>query len=224
MRRQIHKPILFTGMAAVFGIVQFAAAVTLAMNVSEDYAMTGQFLSDLGRADNAEAAPIFNRGVVILGVLLIPFFLVMPRVLQRFRNLIRVAGVVSACGLIGIGLTPYDQFFVAHQLCLAMWVAPMLLLMVTFFVAAVLDGFATRWLTIGTIVCLIAIFGYITAGSHQGHVVLQKAVAVLAIWWFAMVFLTVVVTTVGSITLRREIVERQAQSYLRMIKHNHRRG
>ncbi len=224
MQRQLHKPILFCGLVAIVGIIQFGVAVGGAMNASaQEYRMTSQFLSDLGRSDNPASAPIFNRGVIFLGLTLIPFFLVMPRVLHRLRTTLRVAGVMSACGLIGIGLTPYDRYFAAHQVFLVLWIAPMLLLMVLFFINAVLDGFATRWLTISTLLTVFAVCGYALIGIHQGHVVFQKLVAVLAVGWFALVFLSVLVTTVGSITSRREIVEHQAAKYLRSIERNHRR-
>ncbi len=226
MARQLHKPILVCGLIAIVGICQFAFGVSAAIQQSrERYEMTNQFLSDLGRNDNPHAAAIFNPAVIMLGVALIPFFLVMPGVLARFRGTLRISGVTAACGLIGIGLTPYDDWYVAHLMFLTMWVAPMLLMMIVFLLSALGTGLlhngrlGSRWLLLATGSAVLAIGGYALIDNHHGHVVFQKIVAVLAVAWFVLVFLSVVITTVGSLTRRTEIVERQAISYLRTLEH-----
>ncbi len=221
---------LVFGLLALLGILQFALSVYHAINIYPDgYSITNNFLSDLGRtatlkgADNAVCASIFDRSVVALGISLIPFFSVMPTVLQKGRSVLCVLGVLSAIGLIGIGLTPYDRYFVAHHVALGLWIGPMLLMVVTFFICAKLDGTSSAMLSIATLLVVLAVCGYAFSGSHSGHVVFQKVLAILAGFWFCLVFITVPVVTIQAISSRRLMVEKQATQYLKVIQRSPKR-
>ena len=118
-------------------IAQFLYAVPQAMSVYPGgYSITHNFLSDLGcaftssQSDNSASASIFNRSIIVLGFSLIPFFIVLPTELGKSRWVIRYSGVLSAMGLIGIGSTPYDQYFVEHFVALGLWIVPMLFVVV----------------------------------------------------------------------------------------------
>jgi hypothetical membrane protein len=136
------------------GVLQFVACVGLAMlcypggsvadRHSPGYAIFGNFLSDLGRETawcgrpNGASCRLFNISIVLLGLATAPFFLFLPLHAPDRAALLGVAaalGVVSACGLIGIGLTPYDRYLEAHLRALAWWLVP-------FWIAVVIHSLA----------------------------------------------------------------------------------
>jgi hypothetical membrane protein len=115
------------------GVLQFLVCTTLAMlnypggtlvdRHSVGYALFANYLSDLGRtvacsgSANGVSAALFNTSIVLLGVSTVPFFVFLPlHAPDRARLLWTAAafGVLSAFGLIGIGLTPYDKHLAAH--------------------------------------------------------------------------------------------------------------
>ena len=145
-------------------------------------------------------------------------FAVMPAVLQEGRSVLCVSGVLSAIGLIGIGLTPCDRYFVAHHAALGLWIGPMVLMIAAFSAYAKLTGISSAMLSIVTILVTLAVCAYAFAGSHNGHVVFQKILAILAACWFSLVFITVSMSTVQSISSRRLMVERQATQYLKALQ------
>ena len=131
---------LLVSLVACAGILQFLASLFLAVNLyaggtgmqpeSKGYSWTGNFSATGGAHGPGQAqttpspARMFNRSVLLLGSSLLPFFAVLPSVLERNRAAIWLAGTLSACGLVGIGLTPYDRHFVAHHIALGAWVGP----------------------------------------------------------------------------------------------------
>ena len=230
MAWRLNRINLVCGVVALVGIGQFLYAVVDAMNAFPGgYSIAENFLSDLGRTtthnnqDNTASASIFNRSIIALGISLVPFFSVMPSVLDRRVWMIRSAGVLSATGLIGIGLTPYDLYFVEHHLALALWIIPLLVTVVAFAVSAELDRLASAILSLCTLLVVIAAGAYAFAGDLSGHVIFQKVLVVLATAWFCLVFLIVSMTTIRSITSTRLIAEKQARQYLKVIQRNHRR-
>jgi hypothetical membrane protein len=228
MTWEFHKTNLVFGLVAFLGIAQFLYSAPHAMSVYPGgYSVTENFLSDLGcrathrHEDNSASALIFNRSIVVLGFSLIPFFTVMPAVLPRRGLTIRCSGLLSAIGLIGVGLTPYDQYFVEHHLALGLWIAPMLVMVVNFAAGADLGRTVSTSLTVCTSLVVLAAWAYAFAGDHRGHVIFQKALAIFAVFWFCLVFLIVSVSTVQSVSSRRLTIERQARQYLEVIQRNH---
>jgi hypothetical membrane protein len=124
-QRQVNRAIVFCGIVALGGIGQFVYSTVVAIeHYGCDYSITSNFLSDLGRTKtvgggtNTVSAAIFNRGAILLGVSLLPFFGIRPSVVEKYRKTMRSSGILSSAGLIGIGLTPYDQYYVAHNMAL----------------------------------------------------------------------------------------------------------
>ena len=222
MTWELHKTNFCCGIVALAGITQFVCAVVRAIHTMDGYSITENFLSDLGRTHSSSAS-LFNGSAVILGISLVPFFTAMPDVLERGQTVVRLSGVLSSLGLVGIGLTPYDKYFVAHHVALALWIGPMCMLVLSFFTIASSGGRTNVALAVGTLLVLLSVGAYAFAGSHGGHVILQKVLAILAVVWFCLVFISVTVTTMGSFPARRIIAERQARQYLQVIRRNHRR-
>lgn len=225
---------------ACLGIGQFLVSLILAVNLyaggtsleprSQGYAWTGNFLSDLGRtrawsgADNAASARKFNRAVIVLGASLLPFFAVLAWVLEQSRAAIWLSGTLSACGLIGIGLTPYDQHFVAHHIALGVWIGPMFILVLAYLFAATQRDEASLGTITCTVALLMAVIGYGAAGSHAGYVAMQKVTVVLSIFWFGGITFRVATVTAQQITGRGPLIERQAERYMQQLQRRHRRG
>lgn len=87
-------------------------------------------LSDLGltrawsMGPNAVSALVFNSAMVLLGLTVLPFFLRLADTVPHAPRRGRAAawlGAVSALGLIGVGLTPFDRLADGHNLALALW-------------------------------------------------------------------------------------------------------
>lgn len=230
MTLEVNKTQLIFGLVALLGIAQFLYLVPRAMSVYPGgYLISHNFLSDLGCTvtssgrDNSASATIFNRSIILLGILLIPFFTALPTVLENPHWIIRCAGVLSALGLIGVGSTPYDRYFVEHFVALGLWIFPMLVMVVTFAVSAETDRITSLALLFCTFLVLLAAGAYAFAGYHSGHVIFQKILAILSIFWFCLVFVIVSVSTIQSIPSTRLIAERQARKYLNIIQRDHRR-
>ncbi len=139
----------------------------------------------------------------------------------------QVCGIIAALGLIGIGLTPVDLFYVPHHIALVMWVLPMPV-MSTFFAyvcfrsAGILGWLAGSVATIMATVLVVAIFFYALAGSPGGYVVMQKIVVGISIVWFLLLAIRVSLATVQVVTVgRREQIAQQAEEYSATLKRGH---
>lgn len=231
MTWKINKLNLVCGIVALLGIAQFFHAVLNAMNFFPGgYSITTNFLSDLGCADaiknqnDMTSALNFNRSIILLGSLLIPFFTVMPAVLERRVEMLRYTGILSALGLIGIGLMPYDLYYFLHHVALGIWIVPLLVFVVSLAISIDLGRFSSAMLLFFSLLVVLAIGGYAFAGDPSGHVIFQKLVVILAACWFCLVFVIVSISTVQSIVSTRLIAEKQARQYLEVIQRNHRRS
>lgn len=177
-------------------------------------------------ADNTISADYFNHSIIVLGVLLTPFFLVMPTILEEGQQVVRVAGVLSTFGLIGLGLTPYDVQLVSHLVSLGLWLSSTLVLVVMMFylVGSRLNGFSRGVMTVATIAVLFAATGYILIETPTGQVLFQKLVVVVVAGWFCLLLPVVSLTTIDAVLPYKLLVEQQARDYLKHIStHSHRR-
>lgn len=224
--------VLVFGLFAMFGIGQFALSLALAVNRyggEDGYSATENFLSDLGRTrtvdgvNNVTASEIFNRSVVILSLSLAPFFCALTTVLNKHRVAVPSFGFASSLGLMGLGLTPYDRYFVGHNVSLGLWLGPMIVMVLGFFRSLRSEGAVSRRLTGVTVLLVLATIGYALVIHHSGHVVFQKIVAVLAVIWFLLVFATVSVSTIHSVSPRQLLAERQAIRYMEVMRRGPRR-
>lgn len=229
---QVRWAHIAAGVIAWAGIIQFGLAVRAAIVAypGGQYSMGRQFLSDLGATraaggeSNSESARLFNRAAVLLGLSAVPFFLLLPstlpaegkpRYVRAMQWALGAAGAASALGLVGIGLTPYDVYFVAHCVALALWLAPMLLLAVVWLLVCVRHERASLGLLSVTLFLVFASLLYGLSGPH-GYAVFQKLVVATAIVWFALLFLQVSAATVTVVTTSSRVqhVERQAARYM----------
>lgn len=228
----VNRSHFLLSVAAWCGMLQFLVGTYWAMEVYPGgYSLGGNFLSDLGRTVSASGAAnpscvLFNVSVVILGTALLGFFVFVPAMIEERKWWIRGPGVLSAAGVVGIGLTPYDKFFGPHIVALVMWLGPMVVLLLAH-LATTADtsrsAILTRLVALATI---LAVFGYACAGFHDGRVFMQKVTAGLAIVWFLAIaspFSPVYRTAFTYISQRRVLAERQALKYMKTLERGYRR-
>jgi hypothetical membrane protein len=229
----ISRTHLIVSVIAFLGIVQFLGGVTMAIHRypvfigTIGYSVSDNFLSDLGCSrtpwgqDNSASAAFFNRSAMILGATLLPFFSILPTTIGRLRKVVWISGTLSALGLIGIGLTPYDLHFTAHNVALGLWIGPMFVLLVGHLIASGLDEQTSFARTACTIALLCAILAYALGGTRTEVVVMQKLTVAVAIVWFSMIGVSVAGTVVQIVSTRRQMIERQAEEYMETLQRGH---
>ena len=177
-RASLASVVILLGGMAQFGI-NLSVAVT---SFGDRYSFSRNFLSDLGRAAKP-SAPYFNVGVILLGLSLTVFFANAAR--QDDRRVFGIAGIVSAAGLVGIGLTPLDRYFLEHHIFLVMWLLPMFVMI--FSSIQMFDGSIRRFVIIAGLTLWLLMSLYVSsAGSHSApfH---QKIVVIFAIGWLLLI-------------------------------------
>ena len=108
----------------------------------------------------------------------------LPRHYRSEELTVRFFGLVSAIGLVGIGLTPYDRYLANHLAALFFWLGPLFLLMLVFLFLASTKGLWV-WVLRGLAIAVIyAVIRYAFASNLAESVVMQKVTAVLGIVWF----------------------------------------
>ncbi len=131
---------------------------------SEGYDFWQNTLCDLGETVtesgliNPGTAKWFNASMIILMLSFVPLWLILPRTFpsrRRIGMVVRIAGMLSLAGMLGVGLTPADRYVFLHSLaigCASIPGIPALLLAV---IGMISDGKCPRVYTIGSIVFLV---------------------------------------------------------------------
>ena len=229
---QLNRSHFLLSVAAWCGMLQFVICVKGAMQVYDGgYSLSHHFLSDLGRTVSLSGMPnpscvLFNLSVVILGTALLGFFVLVPPAVDEGRWFVRVPGILSAMGIIGIGLTPYDKLLVPHIVALVLWLGPMVLLLIAHVVSSAISGRESNVTRVLAFATIVAVLGYAIAGTHSGYVFMQKITASLAIVWFLAIASPtspVYRATMRYVSERRVLAERQAVHYMRLLERGHRR-
>jgi len=133
---------------------------------SEGYDFWHNTLCDLGETVtesgliNPGTAKWFNASMVIVMLSFVPLWLILPRTFPSRRKIgmiVRVAGMLSLAGMLGVGLTPADRYVFLHSFaigCAAIPGIPALLLAVTGMFA---DRQCPRVYAIGSAVFLVIV-------------------------------------------------------------------
>lgn len=205
---------------AAAGICQFLAALYYAAkHYPKGYFWYNHFISDLGRTvtvdgiDNSANSLLFSASSVLLGVMLLPFLLVLPATFDRGRVWLRILGLLTVFGLIGIGQTPYDTHFFAHHAFLFLWIVPMLLMALGLSVVMYLEGCTNPSPILMSGLLSAGSTAYACMNSHYGFVVMQKLVVLLSLIWFYVIVRSVVVVTRWVPSERQRIIDAQAVWY-----------
>lgn len=217
---------MIVSLAALVGLAQFLVAVTYAITYYPGgYSFFSDFLSDLGRNATDRASPgvsrLFNRSIVLLGLSLLPFFALVPSTVDsggRTSWVFGIGGAISAVGLIGIGLTPYDVYTTAHNVALALWLGPMFVLAILYLTLAFGSDNASPGLIACTASLILAVLVYGVAGFHSAYVTMQKVTVLLSIIWFIVLASRVMLTSVTQISTRRQQIEHLADLYVKRLE------
>ncbi len=225
VERQLSVLNCIFGFIVVCAMIHLAYAIVWSMNhYPNGYSVERHFLSDLGRLytadgiDNSECSQKFSLAMILAGLSLILFFCVLAVTMPDGKISIGLSGIISAIGLIGIGITPYDRFFNLHHVALFTWLISMTIFVLIFLTEAYASNFNNKLLTIGSLAVLVATLGYAFGGSREGYVVMQKLLVVIAMLWMSIVIYTTSVSTVTVLRTRHAIATEQAREYLKRIE------
>ena len=165
MRLDILKinPII-ASRVTIFGCLQFLLFSTIAMLLygggtawnpgTDGYTFWHNFFSDLGRTvsysgvPNRVAEPLFNTSLTLHAVTLLFFYAAYPLLLSErkfLRTVVTLAGILSAMGLIRVGLNPDDIRPEQHMAGVWLWGIPLFSVMI----ATIGDGICRRSLSRG---------------------------------------------------------------------------
>lgn len=219
-RTSVNHKTLRWALVAVAGICQFLAALFYAAkHYPNGYFWYKHFISDLGRTvtsdgiDNSANTLLFSASSLVLGLMILPFLLVLPTAFTRGGVWLRILGVLTVLGLIGIGQTPYDVYFFAHHAFLFLWIIPMLLMALGLSVVMFLDGCTNLSPFLMSGLLSAGSTAYACMDSHYGFVVMQKLVVFLSLIWFYVMLRSVVVVTKWVPSERQRIIDAQAVWY-----------
>ena len=126
---------LGTVVLVILGLLQFLEGIYEAIRVfPEPFSIFNRFLSELGcdSLATADSRRLFERSTVLLGLSMFPFFYGIARAhaeeLPGQTMAFCSCGIISAIGLMGIGVTPYNRFFTLHICSILIWLVPMLIM------------------------------------------------------------------------------------------------
>jgi len=232
------------------GVLQFVGCAALAMlhypggtlvdRHSVGYTFFENYLSDLGRtaawsgADNGVSAALFNTSIVLLGLSTVPLFLFLPLHAPDRAGMLWAAaafGVLSVCGLVGIGLTPYDRYLDAHVAAHLWWILPFLIAVFFHFLALMQSErcplvFPVLSLALVTCIAVYAVAslgGGMSASAGQetsfapAAAAWQKYVFLGSLAWYAVFSLRMMCLVELSLPERRSTVDRSARRYLKRL-------
>jgi len=164
---------------------------------SDGYSFWQNYFSDLGRTaswsghGNPVASIPFNVSIGLLGLSQIPCFLCWNMLAPGSMKLLRastVLGVLSALGIVGVGLTPVDTLPVGHTVAVSIWLVALVPALGLYSVAALLSGRRAYWRFVLTIL-LAALASVHILQAMQPHttatVGTQKVLVYYIVAWFA---------------------------------------
>ncbi len=238
-RLRVDWPLLWAVAIAVMGILQFAIAIPLAMEEypggtitdrnSIGYSWSENWISDLGRESALNGQPnglssrIFRFSMVTLGSSLLVFFILSHRAncettLTTF--IASTSGIVTAIGLIGIGMTPMDKYLGMHEFMNFHWFTPLIGLIGAFSYQAIRSGWITAVVfTVASLILFVAMI-YCSLASLASAMTAQKVFVITALLWLvlliARVGFAVFYVEVES-CLNDQLVKEHASDYLRRL-------
>lgn len=221
--RVLNRTQFWLGLIACLGLAYFAISVLLAMQVYEDYSWTTHFLSDLGKAKSPASAGIFNSALVMTGLMLIPHGSTLAIANSGSDYWIRGFSVLSALGLVFLGLTPWDTHTFLHNVALAVWLVGIFGTIVFYFLLlrAAERSTVVAGMFIGLI--LFAGGGYVTSPSYDYRVVYQKVLVAACLAWYVHFFAITSTSLIVTMSASHARTERMVTDYLEELTRRHRR-
>lgn len=175
---------------AILGIVQFLICTIIAMiRFPEGYSFFNNFLSELGMMGHAGHS-VFNGSMITLGCMLLPMFVLLQMVDPRENFSVRATsafGIMSALGAIGVGTWTFDRQLVLHSLSMAMWLLPMLYMVVTFFFAASTNPIMGAGFVGTSLVMVCGMIGVLMNTKTTSVQLIQKSVVLCGMVWLSFI-------------------------------------
>jgi len=97
----------YAALGAILGVIIFITLTFTAIVLYPDYNQETQYLSALGVKE--PSAMLFNLGLIIGGLLSIPFFLYLKNFLEKTKTTVTVIFLASSITMIGIGVFPLGE-------------------------------------------------------------------------------------------------------------------
>jgi hypothetical membrane protein len=190
MRQQFKILLIISLSLAVIGVVQFLACTSVAMiNFPGGFSFAKHYLSDLGR-HTTEYYTTFNGSLIFLGFSLIPSFVMFWLInFNRMWSMraTTIFGVISACGLIGMGMASVDREFLVHYISLGLWLFPMIYMTVSFFFASARSQYVGVWFLSASLITVIAMIAILLQTELTSLQLLHKSVIFCGMIWLVYV-------------------------------------
>ena len=197
------------GIIGVIGLVQFLLFSTVAMffysggtswnKLAEGYTFWHNVMSDLGRTvsysglSNTISSKIFNSSLMIFGISIIIIYLNMSRsflLSKNFVSLIKIIGIISGLGMIGVALTPDDILSDEHMLAVWIWILSLTTVLILLIVSKVIHQIYDSILYVSAIL-LFAVLIHIGQGLldmwSPTVATTQKVVVYLNVLWYLLI-------------------------------------
>ena len=197
------------GIIGVLGLVQFLLFSTVAMffysggtswnNLAEGYTFWHNVMSDLGRtvsysgSSNTVSSTIFNSSLMIFGVSIIIIYLNMSKSFLLSKNIvfyIKIIGIISGLGMIGVALTPDDILSDEHILAVWIWILSLSTVLILFILSKVTHKIYDNIFYVSAIL-LFAVLIHIGQGllDMWSPIVAttQKIVVYLNVLWYLLI-------------------------------------
>jgi hypothetical membrane protein len=173
-----HRLIRFACGLIVISVGQFIVVGAIAIHqypggtpfdkTTEGYSFWHNTLSDLGKetAENGQpvgpVAPVFNASMVVMLLGFTPLWLTLPSIFPTRRRLgliVRLTGLLSLGGIIGVGLTPADQYVWLHALAIICAAVPGIAAIIVACAAMLLESQCSRAYAAFSVLFLVACVG-----------------------------------------------------------------
>lgn len=180
---------------AFLGVAQFLISTLICIvNLPRKYVPEdGYFLSELGRSV-VPLSWLFNTSLILLGILLIPLFLMLIRIDTRQSFSLRVAtgfGILSSLGLVCLGCSPVDKAYIAHMLSTALWVFPMLYMVIAFYASATRSHYVNVWFVGASfLMAVIMLIVFFSAEATDLKLIQRMLIVCGAIWLVFIIWFT----------------------------------
>ncbi len=186
MRQQFKILLVISLSLAIIGVLQFLLCTTIAIrDYPGGFSFAKHYLSDLGR-QNTDRHAVFNGSLIFLGLSLVPSFVMIW--LINFNRLwsmraTTIFGLISASGLIGMGLASVDREFVVHYVSLGIWLFPMIYMTVCFFFASARSHYVGIWFLSASLLMVITMITVLLQTELTSLQLLHKSVVFCGMIW-----------------------------------------
>ena len=197
------------GIVGAIGLLQFLLFSTIAMfyysggtswnKLAEGYTFWHNVMSDLGRTvsysglSNTVSSTIFNSSLIIFGISIIIIYLSLSKTFlpyKRIINYIKIIGIISGIGMIGVALTPDDILSDEHMLAVWIWILSLSTVLILFILSKVTHKIYDNIFYVSAIL-LFAVLIHIGQGllDMWSPIVAttQKIVVYLNVLWYLLI-------------------------------------